>query len=179
MLQEETVVSNFDGNNSENSCLASLLVDNTQAFYQEYRKQPTESAKKEDSNLIQRNRFVQSPVKRKLIDRDVTVDEMGTINISPSTDACSSCASIQRNEDCFDLFGKYVASLLRILPQQRSYRLQADIVSMITSSSSFSSHSFQSTNCVEETERLSPVDLKPFEFSDNIVSEAEDDSLNE
>ncbi|VEN39363.1 unnamed protein product [Callosobruchus maculatus] len=34
-------------------------------------------------------------------------------------------------EDSFDHFGKYVASLLRTLPQHRAHQLQADIVAMI------------------------------------------------
>ncbi|XP_072383246.1 uncharacterized protein [Diabrotica undecimpunctata] len=34
-------------------------------------------------------------------------------------------------EDCFDHFGKYIASLLRTLPEARSFQLQSEIVSLI------------------------------------------------
>lgn len=64
---------------------------------------------------------------------DMTNDiEQAYPNLSEvTTDGLTSVTQLPRHEDLFDNFGRYIASLLRCLPQDQALRLQPEIVNMI------------------------------------------------
>lgn len=147
---------------SKNSNIADLSFEDT--FCQEHENQPTNSTYIEYGNLQQSKQnehytISKHPIKTKLIVRDGVV-AMEPINGFSNTNGSS------RTEHCFDPFGRYIASLLRPLPAERSFRLQAHIISTIMSSSSFSSNPFDSSCSIEmDAKKLSPVEKKNIHFS--------------
>ncbi|XP_050509237.1 uncharacterized protein LOC126886376 [Diabrotica virgifera virgifera] len=57
-------------------------------------------------------------------DVNSSTEKLDDVRKRPANDSVST-------EDCFDHFGKYIASLLRTLPEERSFQLQSEIVSLI------------------------------------------------
>ncbi|XP_071051372.1 uncharacterized protein [Onthophagus taurus] len=107
--------------------------DNAIASQQLNEEQPSTSKETQCQNDSLKRKFLHTstttPRKKKLCstpagDINSAIDKLDDISKRAAN------ASVSK-EDCFDHFGKYIASLLRTLPLDRSPQLQSEIVSMI------------------------------------------------
>lgn len=84
-----------------------------------------------DSQLSKRRRLSQSCDQADNIDTTNNVEQPYPNLSKVTNDVLTGVTHLPRQEDLFDNFGKYIASLLRCLPEDQALRLQPEIVNMI------------------------------------------------